>query len=512
MRWHCGSPNHLFTIFSDNRSDSTFRIGRASKFTTASRKKEKKATPVASSSRPSNNTPTESAGWSSPADGFGASSRGGLRGGRGGRGGARGGRGGFGVYQKCQALLAGCSSSCICVESARGGRGGRGGARGGRGAFRGAQHDAPKADSTAEGWSTTDPEGAKAWGTSTEAPAEGTAPTADAEASEPVEASKPAPSAPKAAPKPAGPAPISWKSIVAGTAKSKPAPVAPSATNAAGLAALENEINSTPVADSTGPAEDATDAAPVSTTETAVAENVQNNEEFNASGGWGDAPAQSEMDAAAKAVGWDNAPADTPDVAAPAVAKKSSMIPKNSKMSWAQIARCVFRCDLRLWKLIPFLRLFVDPLSSPLPHPRLYLPLLLLQPRHSRNPQPRSKSLPPTSPNRAAKPNRLLKKPRLTWLRKPSTNRKSYPTRNPSRWNPWTQFPNSPMLLRNRKSKLPFRNPHKPLKLSPKRRNLHLLSNPPRTHGAVRLRTPWKPFRKPLLLRPTQVPTMAHLA
>lgn len=85
--------------------------------------------------------------------------------------------------------------------------------------------------------------------------------------------------------------------------------------------------------------ESANDAAPVSTTATAVAENVQNTEEFNASGGWGDAPAPSEMDAAAKAVGWDNAPADTPDVAAPAVAKKSSMIPKNSKMSWAQIAR-----------------------------------------------------------------------------------------------------------------------------------------------------------------------------
>lgn len=407
-------------------------------------------------------------------------------------------------------MLARCSSLCVCLESARGGRGGRGGARGGRGGFRGAQHDAPKVDSTGEGWSTTDPEAAKAWGTSTETPAEGTAPAADAEVSEPVEASKPTPAAPKAAPKPSGPAPISWKSIVAGTAKSKPAPVAPSATNAAGLAALENEINSTPVADSTGSTGDATDAAPVSITATAVAENVQNNEEFNASGGWGDAPAQSEMDAAAKAVGWDNAPADTPDVAAPAVAKKSSTIPKNSKMSWAQIARCVFRRVLRIRNLIPFLRPFVDPPSNLLPRPRLYLRLLLLRQRHSQTRQRRLKS---PSPNRAAKPNRLPKKPRLTWPRKLSTNQKSYPTRNPSRWNPWTQFPISPMLLLNRKSKFPFRNLHKPLKLSPKRRNLHLLPNPPRTRGAVRFRTPWKPFRKPLHLRPTQVPpTMAHLA
>lgn len=142
---------------------------------------------------------------------------------------------------------------------------------------------------------------------------------------------------PAKAPESTGPAPISWKSIVAGTAKSKPASAGPTSTNAAGLAALEGQINSTTESSAT---EDVS-VAPVSTTATAVADNVQNTEEFNASGGWGDAPAASEMDAAAKAVGWDNAPAETPDVAAPAVAKKTSTIPKNAKMSWAQIARWV---------------------------------------------------------------------------------------------------------------------------------------------------------------------------
>ncbi|GHJ84425.1 hypothetical protein NliqN6_0827 [Naganishia liquefaciens] len=287
-----------------NVEDAALMIsdGRASKFTTASRKKEKKPTPAAPSSRTTNNATMDSAGWANAsADAGVGSSRGGLRGGRGGGRGGRGGRGGF--------------------DAGRGGRGGRGGARGGRGGFRGASHDAPKADST-EGWAS-----------STDAPV---AANEVADAVEPVAESKESNKA--KASEPAGPAPISWKSIVAGTAKSKPAPAAPASTNAAGLAALEGQINSTTAGESAVATEDAS-AAPVSTTATAVADHVQNTEEFNASGGWGDAPAASEIDAAAKAVGWDNAPAETPDVAAPAVAKKTSMIPKNAKMSWAQIAR-----------------------------------------------------------------------------------------------------------------------------------------------------------------------------
>lgn len=216
------------------------------------------------------------------------------------------------------------------TESARGGRGGRGGARGGRGGFKGAQPDAPKVDA-ADGWTNSDT--ANAWGVSNETPAaEGSGSTTTASTAEP---SKPAPAK---APEPTGPPPISWKSIVAGTAKSKPAPTP---TNAAGLEALENEINGTTVNDSVPTSATSEETPAVSASSIAVADNVQNTEEFNASGGWGDAPAQSETDAAAKAVGWDNAPAGTADVAAPAVAKKSSMIPKNTKMSWAQIARYV---------------------------------------------------------------------------------------------------------------------------------------------------------------------------
>ncbi len=67
---------------------------------------------------------------------------------------------------------------------------------------------------------------------------------------------------------------------------------------------------------------------------------AQATEDFAASQGWGDAPAVAETNAAAKATGWEDAPAGTKEVnIAQGVVKKSAVIPKGTKMSWAQIAR-----------------------------------------------------------------------------------------------------------------------------------------------------------------------------
>jgi len=83
--------------------------------------------------------------------------------------------------------------------------------------------------------------------------------------------------------------------------------------------------------------EDAWATAPASSEPTAP--KPSNNEEFAASGGWGDAPTVAETEAAVESAGaWGQAPSAIGDV--PPVPKKAPMtVTKAAKLSWAQIAR-----------------------------------------------------------------------------------------------------------------------------------------------------------------------------